>query len=84
MISCYVYFLYSKKRQQFYVGISNDVADRLMRNNNDERLNTKRGAPCTLMHIITCADRYAAMQLEANIKRRGISLYLAENAIDAG
>jgi len=84
MMSCYVYFLYSEKRQQFYVGISNDVSDRLKRHNNKESLSTKSGAPWTLLHIITCADKSAAMQLEAKIKKRGISRYLADNAIDTG
>ena len=81
---CYVYFLYSKKRQQFYVGVSNDVTDRLKRHNNGESLSTKSGTPWLLVHIINCADKSAAMQLEVKIKKRGISRYLADIGFDTG
>ena len=81
---CYVYFLYSKKRQQFYVGVSNDVTDRLKRHNNGESLSTKSGMPWMLMHTIVYADKSAAMLLEVKIKKRGISRYLFYSGIDAG
>ena len=83
-MSCYVYFLYSKKRQQFYVGVSNNVIDRLKRHNNGESLSTKSGMPWMLMHTIVCADKSAAMLLEVKIKKRGISRYLADIGIDTG
>ena len=76
--------MYSEKRQQFYVGISNDVSDRLKRHNNKESLSTKRGAPWLLLHIIACPDKSAAMLLEAKNKKRGICRFLAANAIDTG
>ena len=68
-MSCHVYFLYSKKRQQFYVG--NDIADRFKRHNNEESLSTKSGAPWLLLHIIACPDKSTALQLELKIKKRG-------------
>ena len=48
---CFVYILYSDKRLNFYVGISNDVQDRLRRHNNAESLSTKGGIPWRLLHI---------------------------------
>ena len=83
-MSCYVYFLYSKQRRQFYVGVSNDVTDRLKRHNNGESLSTKSGRPWMLLHTIACADKSVAMQLEMKIKKRGISRYLADIGIDTG
>jgi hypothetical protein len=35
-MSCYVYFLYSEKVQKYYVGISNNVENRLRRHNHGE------------------------------------------------
>jgi putative endonuclease len=79
---CSVYFLYSEKRGKFYVGVSNDVADRLRRHNNGESLSTKAGMPWKLLHIIVCEDKSGAMLLEAKIKKRGISRYLSDNNIN--
>ncbi len=83
-MSCYVYFLYSKQRRQFYVGVSNDVTDRLKRHNNGESLSTKSCRPWMLLHTISCADKSVAMQLEMKIKKRGISRYLGDNGTDTG
>ena len=79
---CYVYFLYSTKRCKFYVGISNDIEDRLHRHNNGESLSTKSGKPWKLLHKIVCENKSAAMLLEAKIKKRGISRYLSDNSIN--
>ena len=35
-----------------------------------------------LLHTIACADKSIAMLLEAKIKKRGISRYLADIGID--
>ena len=40
-MTCFAYILYSQKRQRFYVGVANDIADRLKRHNNAESLSTK-------------------------------------------
>jgi predicted GIY-YIG superfamily endonuclease len=53
---------------KFYVGVSNDVADRLRRHYNGESLSTKGGAPWKLLHTITCADKSAAMVLKQRLK----------------
>jgi putative endonuclease len=79
---CFVYILYSEKRLKFYVGVSNDVADRLQRHNNGESLSTKGGVPWKLLHIITCEDKGTAMVLEAKIKKRGIRRYLFDEGVN--
>ncbi|MES1181677.1 MAG: GIY-YIG nuclease family protein, partial [Flavobacterium sp.] len=71
-MTCYVYFLYSDKRRKFYVGVSNDIDDRLRRHNNGESLSTKNGIPWKLLHTIACENKAVAMRLEAKIKKRGI------------
>jgi len=81
---CYVYFLYSKKWKKFYVGISNNVYDRLLRHNSGYSLSTKGGIPWILLHTIECKDKSTAMTLELRIKKRGISRYLADNNIFPG
>jgi len=83
-MSCYVYFLYSVKWTKFYVGISNDIDDRLKRHNKGQRLSTKGGLPWELVHVITCEDKSVAMLLEIKIKKRGIGRFLADNNIFPG
>jgi putative endonuclease len=81
-MTCFVYILYSEKRLKFYVGISNDVEDRLRRHNNAESLSTKGGIPWKLLHIIACEDKSVAMILEAKIKKRGIRRYLFDTGLN--
>ena len=80
-MNCYLYFLYSEKREKFYVGISNDVEDRLKRHNKGESLSTKGGIPWRLLYVITCENKSVAMEIELKIKKRGISRYLLDNNI---
>lgn len=79
---CFVYILYSDRRLNFYVGISNDVQVRLRRHNNAESLSTKGGIPWRLLHIIACEDKSVAMILEAKIKKRGIRRYLFDTGLN--
>ena len=77
-MTCYVYFLFSATTRKFYVGVSNDVADRLRRHNNAESLSTKNGVPWKLVHTIVCEHKSLAMQLELKIKKRGIRRFLSD------
>jgi putative endonuclease len=83
-MECYVYILYSEVRRRFYVGISNDVADRLKRHNKGESLSTKSGVPWKLLHTLVCVDKSTAMRLESKIKKRGIERFLLDNKIMPG
>ncbi|MGG9960352.1 GIY-YIG nuclease family protein [Ferruginibacter sp. SUN106] len=80
-MSCYVYFLYSDELKKYYVGVSNDVSDRLKRHNSGQSLSTKAGLPWKLIFTIECVDKSAAMQLEIKIKKRGIRRFLVDNNI---
>jgi len=83
-VKCYVYILYSESREKFYVGISNDVADRICRHNNRESISTKSGVPWILIHTIECENKSVAMLLETKIKKRGIRRFLFDNNIMPG
>ena len=80
-MKCYVYFLFSSKAGKYYVGISNDVKDRLRRHNCAESLSTQYGVPWKIIHVIECENKSDAMILEKKIKGRGISRYLTDNHI---
>ena len=71
-MTCFAYILYSQKRQRFYVGVANDIADRLKRHNNAESLSTKTGVPWELLHSFSCVDKSAAMILERKIKIKAL------------
>lgn len=77
-MACYVYFLHSEKSNKFYVGISNDVDDRLKRHNKGKSLSTKHAIPWKLLHVIACENKSVAMVLERKIKKRGISRFLSD------
>ena len=80
----YIYFLHSEKWEKFYVGILNDVDDRLQMHNSGQSLSTKGGIPWKVLHIIECKDKPTAMSLETKIKKRGINRYLTDNNIFPG
>jgi len=83
-MKCYVYFLYSIKWNKFYVGISNDVKDRLRRHNSAQSLSTKGGIPWEIIHAIECDNKSSAMLLETKVKKRGIYRFLADNNLLQG
>ena len=80
-MKCLVYFLYSEKLKKYYVGISNDITERLHRHNSGQSLSTKSGIPWFLFYSIECIDKALAMRLEKKIKSRGIKRYLLDNNI---
>ncbi len=49
-MKCYVYFLYSEKAGKSYVGISNNVENRLRRYNNGESISTRFGVPWKILY----------------------------------
>ena len=83
-IDAYLYFLFSDTRGIFYVGISNDVNDRLSRHNSGQSLSTKSGITWELMHTLEWENKSVAMILETKIKKRGIGRYLSDNNIFIG
>lgn len=77
-----VYILWSVSIERFYVGSTNDLADRLHRHNAGEGKYTKKGIPWRLIWNGSCADRSEAVRLENKIKKRGIKRFLLDREIN--
>ncbi|MEW5800388.1 MAG: GIY-YIG nuclease family protein [Bacteroidota bacterium] len=69
------YIVFSKSRNEYFVGHSEDVVNRLMRHNNGKSKSTKRGIPWDLVWKYKCATRSKAVLLENKIKKRGIKRF---------
>jgi putative endonuclease len=74
-----VYILYSLSIDQYYVGITGDLDDRLKRHNGGRSKSTKRGIPWHVVRTIDAETRSEAMLLEKKIKQRGIYRWLLDN-----
>ena len=74
-----VYILHSDSIQEYYVGISQDLVDRLKRHNSGRSKATKKGVPWEVIRIIHCTTRSEAVILEKKIKKRGIQRWLLDN-----
>jgi len=75
----FVYIIYSEKTDQFYVGSSQNVEERVRRHNAGHSRSTKGKAPWKLVKSIALKTRSEAMQLENKIKGRGIKRYLYDH-----
>ena len=64
----YVYILYSRECDKFYIGQTNNMDDRLKRHNAGEVRSTSPYRPWELSIIIEKASRSEAMLLEKKLK----------------
>ena len=76
-----VYILFSSSLNKYYVGSTQHLDIRLEEHNRGKSPFTKTGIPWTLVQTISCASRTEAVQLENQIKKRGITRYLDDNAV---
>jgi len=72
----YVYILESTSTHRFYVGSTQDVANRLIEHNSGECMSTRHGIPWILLRVEGFHTRSEAMEQERKIKSRGIGRYL--------
>ena len=79
-----VYILWSESLQNFYVGSTYNLDDRLYRNNSGQGTFTTKGVPWKLIWSVDCVDRKEAVQLENKIKKRGIRRFLHDHKIEIG
>ena len=68
MPNCYLYILYSKSKDKYYTGISNDPHNRLIRHNRGHSKSTKSGVPWVLVHTEDFDSKSSAMKREYYIK----------------
>ncbi len=64
-----VYILYSSYVDQYYVGHTQNIEDRLSRHNSGRSLSTKKGKPWILVYTETFETRSEAMLREKAIKQ---------------
>jgi putative endonuclease len=75
----YVYILYSDCIGEYYCGQTNNVESRLIRHNSGETQSIKHGIPWKLIGYLKIATRKESMQLDKQIKKRGIRRWLSVN-----
>ena len=71
-----VYILYSSHVDQYYVGHTQNMEDRLSRHNSGRSLSTKKGKPWNLVYTETFETRSEAMLREKAIKKMKSRTYL--------
>ena len=74
----FVYILYSKKLNRFYIGETFDVILRLERHNSDyyENKYTSKGQPWEVFLKIECKDKSQAKNIEKHIKKMKSKKYI--------
>jgi putative endonuclease len=78
-----VYIIYSKVLDQYYVGFSGNLDDRLFRHNNSGSKSTKRASDWTLVYEKNYATRSEAMKREKEIKGKKSRQYI-ERLVEKG
>ena len=64
-----LYILYSESFDQYYVGHSADLKDRILRHNAGKSLSTKKGIPWELKFSMSYETRSDAMKAEKWVKK---------------
>jgi putative endonuclease len=68
----YVYLLYSKSKDKYYIGQTANLDDRLRRHNSGRSKSTKSGIPWELLKTISFNSRNEAMKFEYHLKHKKI------------
>jgi putative endonuclease len=71
-----VYILYSKSKDKYYIGYSQNAQERLLEHNAGATLSTRPGIPWILVYIEECADKSAAIKRENSIKKMKSRKYI--------
>jgi putative endonuclease len=71
-----IYIIYSNSKDQFYIGHTQDVSNRLKQHNNGYSKSTKFGIPWKLLHVEHFDSRSAAIKREYEIKSKKSRKYL--------
>jgi putative endonuclease len=73
-----VYILYSSIINQYYVGQTQNIDERLVRHNSGRSLSTKKGKPWTLLYTEIYNSRSEAMLREKAIKKMKSRAYIEQ------
>jgi putative endonuclease len=75
-MECAVYILYSIQMDQFYVGSSCNLEDRLNRHKNHGSKSTKKATDWELVYFEKFSDRTLAVRRELEIKKKKSRKYI--------
>jgi putative endonuclease len=67
----YVYLIWSEKAEQFYVGCTNNIPERLNQHNRGLNISTKSGLPWKLVYYEAFMTKALAFQREKKLKHHG-------------
>ena len=73
-----VYILYSSSIDQYYIGHTQNIDERIDRHNAGRSLTTKRGKPWILLYTETFSTRSEAMIREKAIKKKKSRAYIEQ------
>ncbi len=80
----YVYIIYSKKIDRYYVGYTDDLEWRIERHNSGWGKYTKRGIPWRLVYKESFETKSEAIKREREIKRKKSRKYIEDLISHAG
>ena len=72
----YVYILYSRKLDKYYIGQTNDLGDRFIRHNQGRSKSTKGGRHWLLVYAKQFRTRSDAAKFEYHIKKQKSRSYI--------
>ncbi len=72
----FIYIIYSKSSDQFYVGQTQNLADRLFRHRNSGSKSTKKASDWELKYTEQFENRTQAIFREAEIKKKKSRKYI--------
>ena len=67
----YVYVLYSRNRDEFYLGSTRDLRKRIKSHNRGDNRSTRKARDWIVSYYEAYLTEYAARQREGNLKRSG-------------
>ncbi len=80
----FVYIIYSPELDQFYIGQSQNLEDRLFRHNNSGSKSTKKAKDWVLKYTETFLTRSEVVQRETQIKKMKSRSYIESLVSSAG
>jgi putative endonuclease len=80
----YLYIIYSVSLDQFYIGQSQNLEDRLFRHNNSGSKSTKKAKDWVLKYTESFLTRMEAVQRETQIKKMKSRSYIDSLVSSAG
>jgi putative endonuclease len=71
-----VYIIHSETLDKYYVGHTDDIDQRIRKHLTNHSGFTAKTKDWLVVHVVECASKTEAIQLEMRIKKRGAARYL--------